>query len=34
MKPNIREVTKIEGNTTSSSMNGIKAYAQIGAEQK
>ena len=29
MKPNVKEFTKIDGNTTSFSVNGIKANAQI-----
>ena len=33
MKPNIKEVTKIDGNTTSSSIHGIKANAGIRVEQ-
>ena len=33
MKPSIKEFTKIDGNTTSYSMNGIKASARIRAEQ-
>ena len=32
MKPNIKEVTKIDGNTTSCSINGIKASARIRVE--
>ena len=33
MKPSIKEITKIDGNTTSYSINGIKASARIRAEQ-
>ena len=33
MKPSITEFTKIDGNTTSYSINGIKANARIGVEQ-
>ena len=33
MKPSIKEVTKIDGNTTSYSLHGIKANAQIRLEQ-
>ena len=33
MKPSIKEFTKIDGNTTSCSINGIKANAQIRVEQ-
>ena len=33
MKPSIKEFTKIDGNTTLYSINGIKASARIGAEQ-
>ena len=33
MKPSIKEYTKIGGNTTSYSINGIKASAQIRIEQ-
>ena len=33
MKPSIQEFTKIDGNTTSYSINGIKASARIGVEQ-
>ena len=33
MKPSIKEFTKIDGNTTSYSMKGIKARAQIRVEQ-
>ena len=33
MKPSIKEFTKIDGNTTSYSINGIKASAQIRVEQ-
>ena len=29
MKPSIEEITKIDGNTTSYSVNGIKANARI-----
>ena len=32
MKPSIREFTKIDGNTTSYSINGIKANARIRVE--
>ena len=33
MKPSINEFTNIDGNTTSYSMNGIKANARIRVEQ-
>ena len=33
IKPSIKEFTKIDGNTTSYSINGIKASARIGVEQ-
>ena len=33
MKPSIKELTKIDGNTTSYSISGIKANAQIRVEQ-
>ena len=33
LKPSIKEFTKIDGNTTSYSINGIKAGAQIRVEQ-
>ena len=33
LKPSIKEFTKIDGNTTSYSTNGIKANAQIRVEQ-
>ena len=33
MKPSIKEFTKIDGNTTSYSTNGIKANARIRVEQ-
>ena len=33
MKPSIKEFTKIDGNTTSYSINGTKATAQIRVEQ-
>ena len=33
MKPSIKEFTKIDGNTTSYSINGIKASARIRVEQ-
>ena len=33
MKPSIKEFTKIDGNTTSYSINGIKASARIQVEQ-
>ena len=33
MKPSIKEFTKIDGNTTSYSINGIKANARIRVEQ-
>ena len=33
LKPNIKEFTKIDGNTTSYSINGIKASARIRVEQ-
>ena len=33
MKPSIKEFTKIDGNTTSYSINGIKASARIRAQQ-
>ena len=33
MKPSIKEYTKIDGNTTSYSINGIKASARIRVEQ-
>ena len=33
MKPNIKEFTKIDGNTTSYSINGIKESARIRVEQ-
>ena len=33
MRPNIKEFTKIDGNTTSYSLHGIKANARIGMEQ-
>ena len=33
MKPSIKEFTKIDGNTTSYSINGIKAKAQRRVEQ-
>ena len=33
MKSSVKEVTKMEGNTTSYSMNGIKANARIRVEQ-
>ena len=33
MQPNIREFTKIDGNTTSNSINGIKAKARIRVKQ-
>ena len=33
MKPSIKEFTKIDGNTTSCSINGIKASARIRVEQ-
>ena len=32
MKPNIREFTKIDGNTTSDAINGIRANAQVQVE--
>ena len=34
MKPSIKEFTKIDGNTTSYSINGIKASARIRVQQK
>ena len=33
LKTSVKEFTKIDGNTTSYSMNGIKANARIGVEQ-
>ena len=33
MKPNNKEFTKIDGNTTSYSINGIKASARIRVKQ-
>ena len=33
MKPSIKEITKIDGNTTSYSIHGIKANARIRVEQ-
>ena len=33
MKPSIKEITKVDGNTTSYSINGIKANARIQVEQ-
>ena len=33
MKPSVKELTKIDGNTTSYSINGIKARARIRVEQ-
>ena len=33
MKPSITEFTKIDGNTTSESTNGIKANAEIRVQQ-
>ena len=33
MKPSIKQFTKIDGNTTSYSINGIKANARIRVEQ-
>ena len=33
MKPSIKELTKLDGNTTSYSINGIKASARIRVEQ-
>ena len=33
MKPSITELTKIDGNTTSYSINGIKGGARIRVEQ-
>ena len=33
MKPSIKEFRKIDGNTTSYSMSGIKANARIRVEQ-
>ena len=33
MKPSIKKITKIDGNTTSYSINGIKANARIRVEQ-
>ena len=33
MKPSIKEFTKIDGNTTSYSINGIKANARIRVDQ-
>ena len=33
MKPSIKEFTKIDGNTTSYSINGVKASARISVEQ-
>ena len=33
MEPSIKEITKIDGNTKSYSMNGTKANARIRAEQ-
>ena len=33
LKPSIKEFTKIDGNTTSYSINGIKASARIRVEQ-
>ena len=33
MKPSIKEITKNDGNTTSNSINGIKASARIQVEQ-
>ena len=33
MKPCIKEFTKIDGNTTSHSLHGIKENAQIRVEQ-
>ena len=33
MKPRIKEFTKIDGNTTSYSINGIKASARIRVKQ-
>ena len=33
MKPSIKELTKIDGNTTSYSISGINANAQIRVEQ-
>ena len=33
MKPSIKEFTKIDGNTTSYSIHGIKANARIRVEQ-
>ena len=34
MKPSIKKITKIDGNTTSYSINGIKANAQLRVEQE
>ena len=34
MKPSIKEFTKVDGNTTSYSINGIKAIARIRVEQE
>ena len=33
MKPSIKEFTKVDGNTSSYSINGVKASARIGVEQ-
>ena len=33
MKPSIKEITKVDGNTTSYSINGIKTSARIRVEQ-
>ena len=33
MKPSIKDFTKIDGNTTSYSIHGIKANAQISIEE-
>ena len=33
MKPSTKEFTKVDGNTTSYSINGIRASAQIRVEQ-
>ena len=33
LKPSIKEITKVDGNTTSYSINGIKASARIRVEQ-
>ena len=33
LKTSVKQLTKIDGNTTSSSMNGIKAKARILVEQ-